>query len=100
MTKIESEKLVERKLREAIKERGGLCIKLQADFFVGLPDRLCLIPVGRVVFVELKTTKQKPRKLQIITHNKLRALGFRVEVIDSTEQVDNFINSIENGKQG
>lgn len=89
--KIESEKLIERKLVEKCKENGILCIKLLTYQFTGLPDRMCLLPGGKVVFVELKTTGEKPRKIQINIHNKLRKLGFRVEVLDSTESVQNFI---------
>lgn len=87
--KKESEKLIERKLVEHIKTKGGLCIKLLCDQFIGLPDRLCLLPNQKAVFVEVKTTGQKPRKIQALVHNKLRALGFRVEVIDSVEQIKN-----------
>lgn len=96
MTKvIDSEKVVERKLTEAIKNLGGLSIKLLSDYIIGLPDRLCLLPNQKVIFVELKTTGQKPRKIQIYMHNKLRQLGFRVEVIDSLSRLNEFIQSLE-----
>lgn len=94
MTNIESEKVIERKLVNIVKANGGLCIKLLCDNLLGLPDRLVLLPNGKIAFVELKTTKQKPRKIQVFMHNKIRALGFRVEVIDTTEGITNFINSI------
>lgn len=89
-----SEKVIERKLVEAVKEKGGICIKLLSDYFTGLPDRLCLFPGQKAIFVELKTTGEKPRKIQIFVHNKLRALGFRVEVIDTLKKVVEFIESI------
>lgn len=94
MRQIDSEKLVERKLVESVKANGGMCIKLLCDLLIGLPDRMCLFPGHKVVFVELKTTGKKPRPVQLYMHNKLRALGFRVEVIDTVEGVGNFINSI------
>lgn len=93
--KIESEKNIERKLVEVVKKAGGLCIKLLTSQYIGLPDRLCLFPKGRIIFVELKSTGQKPRKIQVLVHNRLRALGFRVEVIDTINDVINFINSVE-----
>lgn len=86
-----SEKVIERKLVERCKQVGGLCIKLLTCQFIGLPDRMCLFPGGKIVFVELKTTGQKPRRSQEIVHAKLRKLGFRVEVIDTIEGVNNFI---------
>lgn len=91
---VESEKVIERKLVEAIKANGGMCIKLLCDHLLGLPDRMVLMPHNKIAFVELKTTGQKPRRIQVFMHNKLRNLGFRVEVIDTIEGVNNFINSI------
>lgn len=92
----DSEKLVERRLRQAVADCHGLCLKLLSDYFTGLPDRLCLFPGKKAVFVELKTTGEKPRKIQLRVHSKLRALGFRVEIIDTVQGVNDFINSITN----
>ena len=86
-----SEKYIERSLVEAAKSRNGLCIKLQADFFRGLPDRLCLAQGGKVAFVEVKSTGQKPRPDQLIVHEKLRFLGFDVRVIDNMQTANEFI---------
>lgn len=91
---VDSEKVVERKLVELVKINNGMCIKLLCDQLIGLPDRLCLFPNHKIAFVETKTTGQKPRRIQAYMHKKLRALGFRVEVIDSIEGVEQFINSI------
>lgn len=86
-----SEKYIERSLVEAAKSRNGLCIKLQADFFRGLPDRLCLAQDGKVAFVEVKSTGKKPRPDQLIVHEKLRSLGFDVRVIDNMQTANEFI---------
>lgn len=94
MKHIDSEKVVERKLVELVKINGGMCIKLLCDQLIGLPDRMCLFPGHKIVFVELKTTRQKPKRIQTYMHNKLRTLGFRVEVIDTVESVVNFIDDI------
>lgn len=99
MAQIDSEKLVERKLVELVKINNGMCIKLLCDQLIGLPDRLCLFPNHKMAFVETKTTGQKPRRIQTYMHKKLRALGFRVEVIDSVEDVINFIEDIMLNKQ-
>lgn len=99
MKRTDSEKVVERKLVELVKINGGMCIKLLCDQLIGLPDRLCLLPNHKMAFVETKTTGQKPRRIQAYTHKKLRALGFRVEVIDSVEGTINFIEDIMLNKQ-
>lgn len=91
---ITSEKVIERKLVELVKLNGGMCIKLLCDQLIGLPDRMCLFPGHKIVFVELKTTGRKPKRIQTYMHNKLRALGFRVEVIDTVESVINFVDDI------
>ena len=84
---IESEKTLERKLRQHIEALGGLAIKLVATHFTGLPDRLILLPGARILFVEVKTTKQKPRARQRLVHDQLRRLGFEVIILDRSEQI-------------
>jgi hypothetical protein len=89
---IESEKLLERKLKKTVeRELGGQVLKLLSTYKVGLPDRLCILPGGRVFFAEVKTTKQKPTKIQLLVHRQLQALGFNVEIIDTSEQIQNLI---------
>ena len=87
----EAEKVLEAELRERCKALGWMCIKLTSQYQRGLPDRLILMPGGRVCFVEIKTTGKKPTALQKLTHERLRALGCRVEVVDTTESLDNLI---------
>lgn len=99
MNKIDNEKSVERKLVELTKLSGGLCIKLLTYQFTGLPDRMCLFPGGVIIFVELKTTGEKPRKIQLAVHRMLRSLGFRVEVIDTIKGVEDLIKEIENERK-
>lgn len=94
MKQIDNEKLIERKLVELVKKNNGMCIKLLCDQLIGLPDRLCLFPGHKIAFVETKTTGQKPRRIQTYMHKKLRALGFRVDVIDSIDGVINFIEEM------
>ena len=86
-----SEKVLEAELRERCKTLGWMCIKLTSQYQRGLPDRLILMPGGRVCFAEIKTTGKKPTALQKVTHERLRALGYRVEVVDTTERLDNLI---------
>lgn len=90
-----SEKTIERKLREACKAEGGMCIKLLTDQYTGLPDRLCLFPGGRVAFVETKSKGEKPRKIQGIVHQRLRDLGFDVRVMDRIEDIEKLIHDVD-----
>lgn len=86
------EKGIERKLVRAIKSFGGLCVKLGS--YVGIPDRLCLIPGGRVIFVELKTERGKMGPGQGRWMTKLRKLGFDCRVLRGVAEVDAFIDEL------
>jgi hypothetical protein len=81
------EKRIERYLIEAVERQGGLCVKFPPLFFSGFPDRLVLLPGGKIIFVETKAQGKHPSALQRRVHDRLRGLGFRVEVIDSAEGV-------------
>jgi hypothetical protein len=97
---LESEKLLEKKLREKVKKIGGWCVKLVAVHMSGIPDRLCLFPGGILVFVELKGTGKKPTKVQLAVHRKLTKLGFEVQVIDSSEKIKKLISKYESFNSG
>ena len=90
--KTESEKLLERKLRQKVDQLGGWSIKLLATHVTGLPDRLCLFPGGKLIFIELKTTGKKTRKIQQKVHERIRSMGFRVEIIDTSEGIEKVIH--------
>lgn len=89
---IESEKTLDKKLSAELKKIGGWSIKLITAHISGLPDRICLLPGGRLFFAEIKTTKQKPRKLQMSVQNKLILMGFEVYVIDNSEIIKKLIH--------
>ena len=88
----EKEKALERKLVKEAKDRGGWCLKLLSQFVNGLPDRLLLLPGGQILFVELKTTGEKPRRIQEVMHKRLRDLGFEVYVVDSSKKIKALFN--------
>ena len=86
-----SEKKIEQRLVRAIKEAGGICPKLVSPGMDGMPDRMALLPGGRIGFVEVKAPGQSPRPLQTRRHRQLRALGFLVFVLDDPEQIPTII---------
>ena len=88
------EKVIEQKLVTEVKHRGGVCLKFTSPGFAGVPDRLILLPGGRIAFAELKAPGEKPRKLQLARHRLLRRLGFHVFVIDETEQIGEILHAI------
>ena len=88
------EKQVEQKLVQAVRRAGGLCPKLVSPGTDGLPDRLVLLPGGRLGFVEVKAPGRKPRPLQLHRMDRLRALGFRVFVLDDPLQVPDILKEV------
>lgn len=88
------EKDIEQTLRKAVKAQGGIALKLVSPSFIGIPDRLILMPKGKVAFVELKSTGSKLRPLQIKRKRQLELLGFKVYCIDGMEQIGGVIDEI------
>ena len=70
-----------------MKEKGGLCPKLVSPGTDGMPDRMVLLPGGRIIFIEVKAPGKKPRPLQELRHRQLRKLGFMVSVLDNAGQI-------------
>lgn len=75
-------------------------MKFLPDFARGFPDRIVLLPGGRLVWAELK----RPRggvlsPSQLVQHTVLRRLGQRVEVVWTEEQADDLIRELMTGSQ-
>ena len=88
------EKIIETKLVEAVRQRGGLAPKFTSPGFDGMPDRIVLMPGGQMAFVEVKTAGKKPRPLQTARHRLLRELGFRVHVLDDIRQIGGILDEL------
>lgn len=89
------EKQIEQKLVQAVRKSGGMCLKFVSPNFDGMPDRVILLPGGKIAFAELKASGKKPRPLQIARHKALIKLGFRVYIVDSVEQIGEIIDEIQ-----
>ncbi|WP_296562043.1 VRR-NUC domain-containing protein [uncultured Acetobacterium sp.] len=90
------EKTIERKLVAAVKKMGGICPKFVSPGLDGMPDRLVLLPGGRLAFVEVKAPGKKPRLLQMVRHEMLKRLGFAVYVLDDVEKIGEMLDEIAN----
>lgn len=88
------EKTIERKLVLAIKDMGGIAPKFMSPGFDGMPDRIVLLPGGRMGFVEVKAPGKVPRPLQEARHRMLRLLGFKVYVLDTVDQIGGILDAL------
>lgn len=89
------ESSIERKLVTETKKRGGLAAKFVSPGLDGVPDRLVLLPGGRLAFVELKAPGKSMRPLQEKRASQLTALGFKVYCIDGKEQIGGVLDEIQ-----
>ncbi|MBH8600504.1 VRR-NUC domain-containing protein [Thermoactinomyces sp. CICC 23799] len=85
------EKQIEQRFKREVERRGGLALKFTPPGWVGAPDRIVLMPGGRVAFVELKAPGGRVRPLQRKRIDELRAMGFYVAVIHSVDGINEFI---------
>jgi len=88
------ERDLERYTTMFIKSHGGLALKFISPGYAGVPDRLVLLPGGKMCFMELKASGRKPRPLQVRRIEQLRALGFKVYVVDGKEEIGGIINAL------
>lgn len=87
---------VEKYLCKRVKnELHGWALKFVSPGFNGVPDRIILLPMGRIYFVETKAPGKKLRKLQEYVCGLIKQLGFKVLRIDTKEKVDTFIREVQ-----
>ena len=90
------EKDIEKKLVNLVRKQGGLCLKWVCPGWSGVPDRIVLLPGGRVIFAEVKRPKGgRLSELQIWWAKRLKALGFPCWVIWNENDLQSFKNMLE-----
>ena len=89
------ESVIESRLRQEAKKRGGMALKFVSPGMNGVPDRIVLLPGGKMAFVELKAPGKVPRALQEKRICQLRRLGFLVYVLDGTERIGGILDEIQ-----
>lgn len=85
------EKNIEDYLRKEVTKIGGYCMKWVSPSNRGVPDRILILPKGRVVFVELKQKGKKLDPLQKYFRKKFIALDQEHYVVDSKESADRLV---------
>ena len=89
------EKTIEAKLVRTVKSMGGLAPKFVSPGFDGMPDRIVLLPHGKMAFVVVKAHGKKPRPLQVRRKSQLESLGFSVYCLDDATQIGGMLDEIQ-----
>lgn len=81
---------IEKYLKYKIEQIGGKSFKFVSPGNNGVPDRIVLYR-GQIYFVEIKKAGENLSPIQQYRKKQFEKLGFAVDVIDSKEKVDDFI---------
>ena len=84
------EKTIEQALVKRVKELGGMAEKFVSPGRRSVCDRIVTLPGNTIIFVELKAPNKHPTPLQELDHERRRALGCDVRVINTLEKAKNF----------
>jgi len=96
---MDSEKRVEALLVSGVKRMGGEAYKFVSPGNSGVPDRIILMPGGKIYFVELKREDGQLTNLQRRQINRIRKMDCRVEVLHGLVEVSNFLLRLQKDQQ-
>lgn len=85
---------IERRLVLGVKKAGGMCLKFTSPSTRGVPDRIVILPGGRVIFVELKTEKGRLSEIQKHVIGEMTKLGAEGCVLRGLDGVETFLREI------
>ena len=89
------EKDVETKLVQTVRMMCGQAWKFVSPGMAGVPDRIVLMPGGKMAFVEVKKPGEKMRPLQLRRKRQIENLGFKVYCLDDPEKVEEVLDEIQ-----
>lgn len=89
-----AEKDIERFLVNGVKKLGGVAYKFVSPGNAGVPDRLIVMPGGKVYFVELKTDAGYATVLQKRQMDRLLRLGCDVNLVRGLDGIKNLLARI------
>jgi hypothetical protein len=88
------ESFLEHHLVREVERIGGLAPKWVSPGNRGVPDRIVILPGGRVAFVEMKAPGKPLQPLQERWARILRRMGHSIYKIDSAEGIQKFIREM------
>ena len=92
-----SETPIEEYLKKKVESIGGICIKGNAHNQRGMPDRVCILPKGVIVFVEVKRPGLKPRLNQRLMIKRFNRLGHTAVYVNTFKMIDALVLWMQRG---
>ncbi|MGJ9505403.1 PDDEXK family nuclease [Actinotignum schaalii] len=89
------EREIEKQLVTQTKKRSGLAWKFTSPGTLGVPDRIILLPEGRIGFVEVKQPGCVARPIQAQRIRQLERLGFTALVLDDPADIETVLDRIQ-----
>ncbi len=89
-----TERKIEEKLRKAVRNKSGACLKFVSPGTNGMPDRIIFMPDGKIHFVETKSKTGKPEPHQLSIHRMLETFGQKVWIVHNEETLKRFLDAI------
>lgn len=90
------ERDIEKHFVEKIWSLGGVALKFTVPGQRGWPDRLTILPGGRVIFVELKRSRRGiTAELQKIRLKTLTSLGAEVHLLKTKAEIDTLFKDVK-----
>ena len=92
------ERDIEKWIRLRIESMGGRAFKFTSPGNNGMPDRIAVLPGGRIYFIELKADGGRLSPLQVWQQRRLAESGCNVRTIRGMDEARSFIEEVaENG---
>ena len=88
------ERDIEKKMLNAVRKMGGEAFKWVSPGNDGVPDRIVMLPGGRLIFVELKADRGRLSPVQKIQIRRIQKLGQDVEVVQGMDGLEEFLAAL------
>lgn len=88
------EKRLEKKLKREVEKLGGIALKFPTLYESGWPDRIAIMPEGKVYWPEIKDEGESLDPLQDVAKKKLEKRAHKHFLINSDAALEEFIKAI------
>lgn len=89
------EATLEYRLVKKVEAAGGLCWKFTSPGTPGVPDRICILPDGAVVFVEMKAEWGRLSHIQEYRREQLLSRGADIRVVKGEAELKDFLREVQ-----